>query len=551
MRFFVKFFVLCLTLFIASCNDESSFIERFLNRLAQSDAAPHALGPYLEGRYALTHGDIETAARFFKEGLRKAPNDTTFLSAYCQTLIMLSRVEEAVPLAETMKNKHSFDFTSLLMLFAKDLKTQNYTSAFKNMKLLSSFQAFQPMAPFFEAWLFVFSGRGQKALKTLLPYAESQGNLNPRYRFHTGLILEFLGLGDKAKTHFNFIIQLKDEAPSRMLEMIASYQFQYFQIENILKEHHDPLFLAPSSKISPKKNLADYSSEIFLEFAGEMQNHGNLETALILAQLAHYLMPQSVYKNYILANVLMSLKQEEKALILFKEIPENSPYYALSQQRQAGILGRFNAHEKATALLQSLNKNYPSWPAPYYQNSELLLKQNKFEESVSVLTLALNNLDAKEHSHILFQRAHVFEKLQNPQKQERDLEEALSLNTEDPYLLNYVAYTWSEHNNNMDQALNYAEKAASLRPSDGTILDTLGWIYFKKGNIHEALTTLEQAYQLRPDDPCISDHLADVYNHLERTPEALYHWKRALQEFKEKDPKLQQVKDKIKLTQKS
>src|SRR3546814_20007301 len=49
-------------------------------------------------------------------------------------------------------------------------------------------------------------------------------------------------------------------------------------------------------------------------------------------------------------------------------------------------------------------------------------------------------------------------------------------------------------------------RAVKLRPRDGYIVDSLGWVYYRLGRFEEAVVQLERAVELRPQDPTINDH---------------------------------------------
>src|SRR3546814_10968711 len=72
------------------------------------------------------------------------------------------------------------------------------------------------------------------------------------------------------------------------------------------------------------------------------------------------------------------------------------------------------------------------------------------------------------------------------------------------------------------------EKAVSLQPQDGFIIDSLGWAYYRTGQVKKAVETLERAVSLQPEDPVINDHLGDAYWLVGRQDEAVFQWRRAL-----------------------
>jgi Flp pilus assembly protein TadD len=72
------------------------------------------------------------------------------------------------------------------------------------------------------------------------------------------------------------------------------------------------------------------------------------------------------------------------------------------------------------------------------------------------------------------------------------------------------------------------ERAVSLRPTDGYIVDSLGWLFYRIGRFREAVQNLERAVELKPQDPVINDHLGDAYWRVGRRAEARFQWQRAL-----------------------
>ena len=76
--------------------------------------------------------------------------------------------------------------------------------------------------------------------------------------------------------------------------------------------------------------------------------------------------------------------------------------------------------------------------------------------------------------------------------------------------------------------MDYIRKAVKLKPDDGYYIDSLGWAYYRLGNIESAVEHLERAVELRPDDPVINDHLGDAYWRIGRKLEAKYQWQQSL-----------------------
>ena len=115
---------------------------------------------------------------------------------------------------------------------------------------------------------------------------------------------------------------------------------------------------------------------------------------------------------------------------------------------------------------------------------------------------------------------------------EKNLRQAISLNPEDAYALNYLGYWFADEGKHLDEAFQLIERAVILRPQNGFFADSLGWVHYRKGQYDEALKWLERAFRLEPSDPVIGDHLGDVYWRLGRLSEARFKWQLALDMIK-------------------
>ncbi len=120
------------------------------------------------------------------------------------------------------------------------------------------------------------------------------------------------------------------------------------------------------------------------------------------------------------------------------------------------------------------------------------------------------------------------ERTKNWPSAEADFLQALDLEPEQPFVMNYLAYSWIEKKLYLDRAKGMLVRAVELRPDDGYIVDSLGWVYFRLGEYHKGVTYLERAVELRPQDPVINDHLGDAYWRVGRHQEARFQWRRAL-----------------------
>jgi len=112
---------------------------------------------------------------------------------------------------------------------------------------------------------------------------------------------------------------------------------------------------------------------------------------------------------------------------------------------------------------------------------------------------------------------------------------------------NYLGYMWADHNMNLDEAETMIRRALEGEPSNASYLDSLGWVEFRKGKFDQALTDLLRAAKTEErDDPVVFEHIGDTYLKLNRIPEALEAWQKALT----LDPKNKNLAEKVEGTKK-
>lgn len=79
---------------------------------------------------------------------------------------------------------------------------------------------------------------------------------------------------------------------------------------------------------------------------------------------------------------------------------------------------------------------------------------------------------------------------------------------------NNLAWLYSEHGGDPEEALQLAQSARQAEPADPHISDTLGWIYYKRGLYRRAVALLEDSAQKLPDSAVIHYHLGMTYYRL-------------------------------------
>jgi len=139
--------------------------------------------------------------------------------------------------------------------------------------------------------------------------------------------------------------------------------------------------------------------------------------------------------------------------------------------------------------------------------------------------------DKDEKESIAFMRGAMLEKQKNFDAAEREFRRVLELNPKNSSALNYLGYMLADRNVRLPEALSMIKQALEQDPDNGAYLDSLGWVYFRMGDLDNAEQNLQRAIERFSKDPTVHDHLGDVYFKKGRLKDAIAQWQASLQEW--------------------
>ncbi|MFC7551140.1 tetratricopeptide repeat protein [Pseudoroseomonas wenyumeiae] len=229
------------------------------------------------------------------------------------------------------------------------------------------------------------------------------------------------------------------------------------------------------------------------------------------------------------AESLAGEKHAAAALAVLGEVAPDDPLLPLVTLRRATLLDQLDRPEEAMATLASLAQARPESPQPMARLGDLLRARQRYAEAVEAYDSAIARAGEMGPNGwpLLYARG-ISWSVPISGRAPRPILSALTLAPEQPYVLNYLGYSWVERGENLTEARQMLERAMALRPEDGNIADSLGWALFKLGDLPGATKWLEKAVELESRNSTINDHLGDVYWATGRQSEAVYQWRRAL-----------------------
>lgn len=253
---------------------------------------------------------------------------------------------------------------------------------------------------------------------------------------------------------------------------------------------------------------------------------------------------------YYKALTLIALENYSDASAILNSLSGSNEYFDRVIIQSAFILEKQDKHDEAKSLMQKAYKDYPNNPNIANYLGAVYRKKEEYYKALDVYKVFLTNNPNNEA--ILYSLAVTNFSAGNEEESIKIMKDILELNPDHADALNFIGYTYADKGINLDEAETYIKMALSLAPNTGYIIDSLGWVYYRKGMLDEAITNLELAAELSPEDAAVWDHLGDVYLDSGDLPRALRSYEKALKLLDENDDKTKEdrkleakVRDKI------
>lgn len=299
------------------------------------------------------------------------------------------------------------------------------------------------------------------------------------------------------------------------------------EIVKLIKEGDKHKLQGVLEQIKRLDNVEISKENVYLNTAILMLEKQNFDGAIRELEIIVAKDADSSTARFYLASIYAGQGDSKLALEHLQEIKEGQPYYSKSRTFGSFLAKQENDFELAEELIRDALEVDPK---DVKTKSFLLLildKQKKYREVNKLLRedLEENPSDVSRK----FSYAVSLHKYGNVKEALKQVEEIIEINPEHADALNFAAYSYSENETNLLKAIEYINRALSIRPNDGYFLDTLGWVHYKNKNYDEAKKSLREAIKLIKDDAVIYEHYADVLFKLNKNQEAKEYYKEALE----------------------
>ena len=280
------------------------------------------------------------------------------------------------------------------------------------------------------------------------------------------------------------------------------------------------------------KNKKHLIAEFFFLISNLYAADENYLKSNFYLNISYFLNPNFYFNLSLLAeNYFINENYTSSKKILDAFLEQDEVYFWFKVKKNTQILKEKKKNEDA---LKYLEKNFKKIKNPsikiIFDMANFYKSFKKYDEAIKLYSELLRKIDKNSNSYadVLYRRGGCYERIKKFKKSDEDLLQSLNIKPSDPYVMNYLAYSWLERDYKIDEALLMLEDAYNQEQDDPYIIDSIGWAYYLIKDYEKAEKYLVQAVQLMPDDPIVNDHYGDILWKLNRKIQARYFWKNTL-----------------------
>ena len=356
--------------------------------------------------------------------------------------------------------------------------------------------------------------------------------------YHLGTALSEAGKYDQATLVFKRIVEMQPQTVEQWTDLARYY---------IYLEDYD----SATAVLSQAAEVMPDSTEIYLYWGTALESTERYDEAISVYQRGLEYLPDAV-EIYLYWG--LALEQQDawaEAIDVYRQALAVSPGEAALHVRWGFSLGRQEQWEAALAQYETATSLDSAYSPAFLYWGIALEELERWEEALEKLNQAV--VLANNKSRVLFYLGSCYE--QASRKLDRDeyfdravetFQRLLETEPNDAYALNYLGYMYADKGIRLTEAVALLEKAIALEPDNSAFLDSIGWAYFRLGELAQAEHYLQQALEhideVDPEEQAvIFDHAGDIASSLGKTDEARTHWQKVL----ELEPDNEEVRRKL------
>ncbi len=511
----------------------------------KKDFNPKYLSNYLSAIILKNNQNSEDSLKYFNLSKNLMNNHEGFLKKYIVTLTINGEVRKSINVINQNKSRNiSNFFEANLLLLVDNFKKREFE---KNIELLNELEKYREYGDYQYIIYEVLKNYNDLFLtKELSLKNEDFGKLsliNEAFQYcylnETATNSKFKNLinsdeGDYTRYLFfylNNLIKKKD------FKSAINISKKINVLESSLLINQSKLWIDDSNfnkfgKFFSCNNESDIIAEFFYLIANFLSADENFQKSNFYLNISNYLNPKFYFNLTHLISNHFEINNYEKTKELLENFnQEDEIYYWYKLKKIAQTIYNEDNPKKSLLFIENKFKDYSNPSIRIIYDMANIYKTNEeFEKSIKYYSILLKKLNKNSNAYAdtLYRRGSSFERLGDDKSSDIDLLKSLTIKPNDPYILNYLGYSWLERGHRIQDAIVMLDKAYNQKKNDPFIIDSVGWGYYLIGDFINAEIFLRKAIQIMPKDPIVNDHYGDILWKLNRKIEAKYYWQSAL-----------------------
>ena len=498
------------------------------------------LSNYFSAVLSINNNDAKNSLKFLENSKILNDKHEEHFKNYIKSLVANEKIDLAIKKIKYSSNNYSF-LEKEVILLVDNLINKNLEKSSLNLEKIESL--IDPddryhiiLSKVLKNYLEVFKNNNIESYK------------NNDFAELDDISLAFLScyfdLNNTTKRFEEFIEY--DGSSSRYIYFYLDYLIEQNKIKKIdqvlqnINQLNKPLLIAQSVKWIEEKNYnklndlfsckneKDIIAEFFYLIANLYSSQGLYKESNFYIILAKYLNPNFTLNSTLLIENYMDTKKYKLVKNELSNIEKDNVIYNLFKvKKNASIIQETKNDDTA---LKFIKKEYGKIQNPsnkiLFDMANILRNFQDYEGAIEIYSNLIRypNYSAEEYADLLYKRGTSYERKKDFLKADEDLIESLKIDPDEPYVLNYLGYSWLERSYKIPEAMDMLKEAYSLRENDPYITDSIGWAYYLIEDFVNAKKYLEKAVKLMPYDPIVNDHYGDVLWRLNKKVQARYFW---------------------------
>ncbi|MBC8286287.1 MAG: tetratricopeptide repeat protein [Nitrospinae bacterium] len=462
-------------------------------------------------RLLLRTGQLDEAVRAGQNALSRFPENEEILMIVGDILAGQGKVEEAIALYDQTIRIDPENARAPLLKGALLEELEKFDQAFEEYKKAAFIEPQNPLVQFYLGRAYLRADQLSEAEKSLEKAVSLKPNLL-QARHHLAWVLERQGRAIEALKEYGLLLKLTPDSE------YIKYRVSQLHSSGALNQNPPQGFETIPSGLAKQPNIHMRIATIYFEQTLYMRA---LDEFQIVLAAGDYKDP-----HVLMARIYETHGRLDKAVAEFEKLRKLEPKSLDILLYTARLYSLMKMTQNSVALLNEAVEMEPGNDQLQHSLALAYMAQNENDKAIATMRKALA-LNPQKDSYY-FELGALMEKSGDYKGAIANMRRAIELNPLHSNAHNFLGYMYALEGYDLDQALEHLKKALTIQPRNGYFLDSLGWIYFKKGESKKALTQIQKALIYTEPDPVLYDHLGDILFSLENYDEASGAWKNSL-----------------------